>query len=129
MKVLLLILWFPLLISCTNDQDDTIENEHHRLSPVESVEAPTTASLGQEIEVEVHFRVFNGCGQFDHFTQEIAGTTRIIKVQAVYRGNICTQDVPLRTATYKFTPKEKGEHILRFYAAEDQYEVARIEVE
>ena len=139
MKNLLMILCLPVLFSCSSGQIDALQNtpkqdalkqiEPHRPSPVETIQAPTTASIGQEVEVEVHFRVFNGCGQFGKFNQEVTGTTRTIGVQAVYKGEICTQDIPLRTTTYRFTPKEKGEHILRFHAENDQYKVARIQVE
>lgn len=120
---------FFLLHSCSEDKDDNIDFEQRNPAPVESVEAPTSGTVGTEIEVVVNFRVYNGCGQFDRFIQEISGTTRTIEVQAVYRGKICTQDIPLRTATYKFTPEIKGEHSLRFHAGDGEYEVVRILIE
>lgn len=129
MRIILPIFMLLLFNSCTKDKDDTTDNEQRSPAPVESVEAPTSGTVGIEIEVAVNFRVFNGCGQFDRFTQEISGTTRNIEVQAVYRGDICTQDVPLRTATYKFTPEATGQHTLRFHASDGEYEVVRILVE
>lgn len=139
MKNLPLSLCLVLLFSCSSGQNDVLQDsskkdrldhvEPQRPSPVETIKSPTTASLGQEIEVEVNFRVFNGCGQFSEFTQVVSGTTRTIEVQAVYKGEICTMDIPLRTTTYRFTPEEKGQYTLRFHAGEDQYKVAQIQVQ
>lgn len=70
---------------------------------------------------DVSFQVNSGCGQFNKFIQKSEGNTRIIKVQAVYKGCICTMDVPVRTTTYTFTEKAAGTYYLKFLSGENQY--------
>ena len=69
----------------------------------------------------VSFQVFSGCGQFNKFVQKSEGNTRIIKVEAVYKGCICTADVPTRTTTYAFDEKTTGTYYLKFLSGENQY--------
>ena len=69
----------------------------------------------------ISFPVNSGCGQFNKFIQKSEGNTRIIKVQAIYKGCMCTMDVPTRTATYSFTEKKTGTYYLKFLSGENQY--------
>lgn len=71
--------------------------------------------------VNVSFQVTSGCGQFNKFIQKSEGNTRIIKVQAVYKGCMCTMDVPTRTTTYSFEEKAAGTYYLKFLSGENQY--------
>jgi hypothetical protein len=70
---------------------------------------------------DVLFQVSSGCGQFNKFIQKSEGNTRIIKVQAVYKGCICTMDMPIRTVTYKFKEKTPGTYYLKFLSEENKY--------
>ncbi|GAA3912041.1 hypothetical protein GCM10022209_00230 [Chitinophaga oryziterrae] len=69
----------------------------------------------------VSFQVNSGCGQFNKFIQKSEGNTRIIKVQAVYKGCMCTMDMPIRTTTYTFTEKTPGTYYLKFLSEENKY--------
>lgn len=69
----------------------------------------------------ISFPVNSGCGQFNKFIQKSDGNTRIIKVQAVYKGCMCTMDVPVRTANYTFNEKKSGTYYLKFLSGENQY--------
>jgi predicted RNase H-like nuclease (RuvC/YqgF family) len=70
---------------------------------------------------DVSFTVNSGCGQFNKFIQKSEGNTRIIKVEAVYKGCMCTMDIPTRTTTYSFTEKTSGTYYLKFLSGENQY--------
>jgi hypothetical protein len=69
----------------------------------------------------VSFPVNSGCGQFNKFIQKSEGNARIIKVQAVYKGCMCTMDLPIRTTTYTFTEKTPGTYYLKFLSEENKY--------
>lgn len=69
----------------------------------------------------VSFPVNSGCGQFNKFIEKTEGNTRIIKVQAVYKGCMCTMDIPVRTATYNFTEKKSGTYYLKFLSEGNSY--------
>jgi hypothetical protein len=69
----------------------------------------------------VSFQVNSGCGQFNKFIQKSEGNARIIKVQAVYKGCMCTMDLPVRTTTYTFTEKTPGTYYLKFLSEENKY--------
>jgi hypothetical protein len=71
--------------------------------------------------LSVSFPVNSGCGQFHKFTEARTGNTRIIKVQAVYKGCMCTMDVPIRTTTYTFNEKTPGTYYLKFLSEENKY--------
>ncbi|SFD55834.1 hypothetical protein SAMN05518672_102417 [Chitinophaga sp. CF118] len=69
----------------------------------------------------VSFQVNSGCGQFNKFVEQAKGNIRIIKVQAVYKGCMCTMDMPIRTETYTFKEKAAGTYYLKFLSAENEY--------
>jgi hypothetical protein len=71
--------------------------------------------------INVSFPVNSGCGQFNKFVQKSEGNTLTIKVQAVYKGCICTMDIPTRTTTYSFKEKAAGTYYLKFLSGENQY--------
>ena len=56
--------------------------------------------LGETIVILVSFQVMNGFGEFGRFTESGNRSTRVIEIEAKYDGFICTQDLPLRQATY-----------------------------
>lgn len=81
----------------------------------------TSVQKGGANTASVSFQVNSGCGQFNKFVEKSEGNSRIIKVQAVYKGCMCTMDMPIRTTTYSFAEKKGGTYYLKFLSGENQY--------
>ena len=81
---------------------------------VSEVNGPTTGAVNQDINLNVSFPCFNGCGQFETFEKSSNADTTIIKVFARYEGCVCTMDAPTRTTTYTFRTAQAGTYHLKF---------------
>lgn len=81
------------------------------------------ASSGTDGATTVYFNVNNGCGQFHKFNEKKSGNTRTISVEAVYKGCMCTMDIPERKASYKITEKAPGTYYLKFVSGENDYQI------
>jgi hypothetical protein len=79
------------------------------------------ASSGTDGATTVYFNVNSGCGQFNKFSEKKSGNTRTITVEAVYKGCMCTMDIPERKASYKFEEKTPGTYYLKFASAQNEY--------
>lgn len=113
---------FGLTISCNKDDDNKdelcITNE---IEYVTSVDSPNTGNVNKIINIEVDFRVVNGCGTFGKFIEINNGNTRTIEVEAKYEGCICTQDEAIRTVNYAFTPTNTGNYELKFKSSPTEF--------
>lgn len=121
LNLLVLIFISSLIISCENDDDKNSECVEYEIGYVTSVNAPTTGTINEAIDIEVNFGVFNGCGGFGKFIETENGNVKTIEVEAKYKGCICTQDVPIRTTHYVFTAKNKGEYELNFKSSPTEF--------
>lgn len=108
-----IVLLSLLFVSCDigNEENECITM---RKEFVTSVNAPATAMVNQTVHVAVNFRVYNGCGQFSRFIESTNGNETTIEVQAIYDGCFCTQDAPIRSTNYLFTPTATGSYVLKF---------------
>ncbi|QHS59593.1 hypothetical protein [Chitinophaga agri] len=79
------------------------------------------AAAGKDGATTVHFQVSGGCGQFNKFIEKNNGNTRTITVEAVYKGCMCTMDMPIRTTSYKFNEKKAGTYYLQFVSGENEF--------
>ncbi|MBW8687564.1 hypothetical protein [Chitinophaga rhizophila] len=79
------------------------------------------AATTKDGSTKVYFRVNNGCGQFHKFIEKNSGNTRTITVEAVYKGMICTMDMPIRETTYRFNEKKPGTYYLQFVSGENEF--------
>ncbi len=80
-----------------------------------SVSGQTTGQINQTINLEVKFQVGNGCGQFNRFIEtDFVNNEKTIEVESIYKGCVCTEDAPVRTVNYEFTPTESGVYKLNF---------------
>ncbi|SIQ47750.1 hypothetical protein [Pontibacter lucknowensis] len=105
---------FILLIATGCSKEDSEPPAQERPAPIVRVEAPATAQVGETVTVDVHFQVSGGCGQFGSFNVSSSGKETVIRVVAKYQGNVCTDDLPIRTAPYTFRPTEAGIYTLKF---------------
>jgi hypothetical protein len=79
------------------------------------------ASASADGTTTVYFQVNNGCGQFNKFIEKKSGNTRTITVEAVYKGCMCTMDIPTRKTAYKFAEKTPGTYYLQFVSGEHTF--------
>ena len=117
-----------VLSSCNKTQDDNKCLSYIK-APVIKVEGPNTGLVNQDINLTVSFGCFNGCGQFENFEQTSNGDTTTINVIAKYEGCLCTQDVPIRQATYKFKVTQTGTYYLKFLQTGKTYLTDTIRVQ
>jgi hypothetical protein len=114
MKQLLCLFAFILLLTSGCSKEDSEPPAQERPAPIVKVEAPETARVGETVTVDVYFQVKGGCGQFGAFTVSTSGMESVIRVVARYKGQICTDDLPVRVAAYTFKPTEAGTYTLKF---------------
>lgn len=114
--------------SCSKEDSEPPAQE--RPAPTVRVEAPATAQLGETVSMEVYFQVNGGCGEFGSFDVSTSGKETVVRVVARYKGTICTDDLPVRKATYTFRPTESGTYTFRFRSTPQVgFIVATIQVE
>jgi|TARA_B110001469_G_scaffold19_1_gene38 hypothetical protein len=121
LNFLVLILISSFIISCDNDDDKNNECIEYEIGYVTSLNAPNTGTVNETINIEVNFRVFDGCGGFGKFIETENGNIRTIEVEAKYEGCICTQDAPIRTTNYEFTAINAGEYELSFKSSPTEF--------
>lgn len=117
---LLCIMIFGLIVSCSDGDknEDCISRQNEFVT---SVNAPENGTVNKPLTIEVNFAVYNGCGGFGRFIEQINGNTRIIEVEAKYVGCICTTDVPIRTVTYEFNTDTGGNYELKFKSSPTEF--------
>jgi len=114
LKILALSFYFGLLISCGTDIDDNNQCIQNEIAYVTSVNSPTSGIVNEIINIEVKFGAHNGCGDFGRFIEIEDGNTRIIEVEAIYIGCICTENAPIITTNYEFIANNTGNYELKF---------------
>lgn len=122
-NIILLILMtiFGPLTSCSDDDEKENACISSQTEYVTSINSPTTGSVNEMINIEVNFRVFNGCGGFGKFIEAENENSRIIEVEAKYVGCICTQDAPIRSTNYEFQVSQAGEYELNFISSPTEF--------
>lgn len=124
----LLLIAFSI-ISCAEDRDDRQNCLSYETAYVTAADGPSSAQVGQEVEVLLEFTVFNGCGKFHKFLETESGTVRTIEIEAKYEGCICTQNIPIINVRYYFAPQTPGQYTLKFLSGEEEYKEIVILVE
>ncbi|SFO43262.1 hypothetical protein SAMN05428949_5101 [Chitinophaga sp. YR627] len=79
------------------------------------------ASASGNNTTTVYFPVNSGCGQFSKFIEKKSGNTITIDVEAVYKGCMCTMDIPTRKASYQLKEKAAGTYYLQFVSGENTF--------
>lgn len=115
-------------VSC--DKDDSSDNDcvEQQLAYVTSLNAPSTGSINERVEIEVNFDLKNSCGNFKDFIESIDGNSRTIQVNAEYDGCICLQVIKSETVTYTFKASTSGDYELKFKSREDEYIIVVITI-
>jgi uncharacterized membrane protein len=119
--LLISIIIFGIIMSCTDNDDKEGECITNKTEYTTSVNSPNTGTVNETVNIEVSFRVFNGCGGFGTFIETQNGNNRTIEVEAKYEGCICTQDVPIRTVNYEFIANSAGNYELNFKSSPTEF--------
>ncbi|WP_162051985.1 hypothetical protein [Pontibacter pamirensis] len=117
-----------ILMSCSKEEQ-TVSPLNARPAPVVQVDAPETASFGENVTVTVYFLVNNGCGEFGSFEATRSGNTITVEVYPHYREGFCTQALETREVIYTYKPEEAGTYTFKFWAGEDQFITKTIVIE
>ncbi|MEH6658069.1 hypothetical protein [Leeuwenhoekiella marinoflava] len=125
-KNLLFILSAFVVFSCdsvskTTDHTDSEECTKIQSAYVSEVTGEQQVEAGSTLDLTVSFPVMSGCGQFNEFKETATGKTITVEVEAIYKGCICTMDIPTRTATYTFNPSKRGSYTLKFKSSDTDY--------
>ena len=115
--LLISIVIFGIVVSC-NDDNECITNN---IEYVTSINSPNTGTINETVNIEVNFKVRNGCGRFGKFIESENGNIRNIEVEAKYEGCICTQEVPIRTVNYEFKTTNSGNYELKFKSSPTEF--------
>lgn len=95
--------------------DDCIKYSKVPVSQIDKASASTNG------KTNVYFQVNSGCGQFNKFIEKKSGNTITIEVEAVYKGCMCTMDIPTRQAAYQLKEKAAGTYYLQFVSGENTF--------
>lgn len=110
-------LFFAFLIvagiaACSTDTSDDYCFQQ-ALTGVDEVTGPETTTVNEPIELQVSFKINNGCGEFYRF-QESNGFPKQIVAVVNYVGCVCTEMVEEATEPYTFQASQAGEYVLKF---------------
>lgn len=119
--LLISIVIFGIVMSCNDDNNEEDECITNKIEYVTSINSPNTGTINDTVNIEVNFRVFNGCGRFGKFIESENGNIRNIEVEAKYEGCICTQEVPIRTVNYEFKTTNSGNYELKFKSSPSEF--------
>ncbi len=108
-----------------NDADNCKREE---MAPVVSVMADDTVKVNTTHQVNIRFQVNNGCGSFKRLKEGKTGNKIHIEVEALYKGCMCTMNLPILNTDYEFTPKTVGTYVLKFGSGPTPDVVKQIEV-
>jgi hypothetical protein len=90
--------------------------------------APDTVSVNSTSFIDIQFQVTNGCGDFNRLIENRNGNKITVEVEAIYRGCVCTANLPLLNVNYEFIPKTVGSYVLQFGSGPTQDVIKQIEV-
>lgn len=109
-----------VLAGCNKTTQEPVYDYHVRAF-VTTVTGAATATVNQEIDLNVFFGVVNSCGLFESFTETTSGNSTTINVAARYNGCYCTQTAQTRNTVYKFKRTAAGTYNLLFYLSETSF--------
>jgi hypothetical protein len=129
LKILIISIFFGLLsISCNNDDENTDCTKNIK-TYITSVNSPTTTGvINEKIIIEVEFQVANSSGRFGKFIETENGNTRIIEVEAEYKGCAYFDNAPFIITDYQFTPKKIGNYELKFKSSPTEYIIVNLTI-
>lgn len=98
------------LMSCSKDDEG---NTVTKTEFVTNVTGATTATVNQEVPLNVTYHVDGTCGVFDKTVESTTGNTTTIEVKVKYATQVCSGPTT-QTLAYKFKKATAGTYILKF---------------
>lgn len=108
-------------MSCNDDNNEEDECITNKIEYVTSINSPNTGTINDTVNIEVNFRVSDGCGGFGKFIESENGNIRNIEVEAKYEGCICTQAFESKTVNYEFKSTNSGNYELKFKSSPTEF--------
>lgn len=122
MKQLFLICVFVLsMVSCSLE-DDSPNDFHFEILPIESVDIPEEFNFGQTYEIQVSYLRPSGCYVFNDFyyTSELNQRT-VAVINTVYPNQPCEIfENELVEVSFNFKVTSNGTYVFRFWQGEDE---------
>jgi hypothetical protein len=126
LKVVALVLFVSAgFVSCNNDDIPSVVTKRALVS---AVTGATTATVNQEITLEVTYSVENSCGVFNKFIETTAENTKTIEVETKYEGKDCGTTAATKKTSYKFKAAVAGTYILKFKKSATEFVTQTITV-
>ena len=120
--LLISIVIFGIVMSCNDDNNEEDECIINKIEYVTSINSPNTGTINDTVNIEVNFRVFNGCGRFGKFIESENGNIRNIEVEAEYEDcYYCTQAFESKTVNYEFKSTNSGNYELKFKSSPTEF--------
>lgn len=119
--LLISIVIFGIVVSCNDDNDEKNECITNNIEYVTSINSPNTGTINETVNIEVNFKVSDGCGGFGKFIESENGNIRNIEVEAKYEGCICTQAFESKTVNYEFKSTNSGNYELKFKSSPTEF--------
>lgn len=115
-----------ILTSCdiTDDAETCIVTVY---APATEVTGPETATVGEEVNFVVKFKIENSCGAYIGFAESNSWPKQIAPMVR-YDGCDCNEIITTVTKNYKFKATVAGEYVLRFLTTNNQYITKTINV-
>ncbi|MCX2743055.1 hypothetical protein OO013_04220 [Mangrovivirga sp. M17] len=116
-KYKIFIIGLFLIFSCDrNDPDEVIDCiEEDKYLVIRDTEAPSSARVGQTIQINLKIVLSNSCETFQEITDSRNGDITYINATGIYDGcNPCTQAESVVEKIYEFTPQSKGTYSFIF---------------
>lgn len=118
-----LIVFFSLLCtlsSCTLGEDKS-PNYRYEILPIESVEIPEEFIFGETYQIKVYYYKPSGCYIFNDFYYVSEFNQRTVAViNTVITDQVCTQEIQLVDATFRFFVNSYDTYVFKFWQGEDE---------
>lgn len=96
-------------------------------APATEVTGPATATVNQEVDFIVKFKIENSCGAYLGFSQS-NGWPKQVAPTVRYNGCECNDAITNLTKNYRFKATTAGEYVLKFLTTNNQYITKTINV-
>lgn len=109
--VIITVMASLLMVSCIQSEKDCLT---YNLANITDVVAPDSASVNEDVAIEVTFIVSNGCGGFNEFQEGVLNNGPLIQVESVYEGCVCTEAIETIKVDYIFNKSTPGPYDFAF---------------
>ena len=114
-----------LVISCGKVKNDCFTEKY---TSAFVVDAPDSLKVNELFILKLNFLVENSCGEFSRIDVERKGNTLEGKVITVYESCDCVEEFEEKETQYPIQFGEVGAYELKFWVAENEYDIYHLTV-